>query len=437
MNRGSIYTSPHPQQVQHQPMQYQVQRQQPQMQLPPNVQIVQTQYGPQYMDSNTGAFLMPQQVQMMLQQMQQQQVQQLSPQQLQFLAQQHRAAQQQQFGQNSQGYPQQRLMGGAAQAFQADLMPETVDNRFDGPIRQPLPSPVQQHHQDNNQMRVPSNQANTTVIIEQKRFVPGKKMLKSKNASFLPRTRPFEKKEVEVLSMNVHDGGFSMAVEELYQQSFLEVNRSKLVIIAQSKLVDSFYDTSLRSQVGELFQRDIESVYRFMKQAVDNLTTRSDIVFMSEYNQWLTDQVNDTLRVLMPLPASIDSFVEDFNDLKFALGDKRTPKEELGTIYEELRTRLNKMLVTIEEEHAKEEIPENHGNPVHLVEKTNIVFCKLMSTELWQDGVPDKEPSGNRLISSLADFQKEDIFYLFTLDKVVYKVTVNLERIVMVDMIGN
>lgn len=436
MNRN-MYTSPHPQQVQQQTMQYPVQqRPQVQMQLPPNIQIVQTQYGPQYVDSTTGAIVLPQQVQMMMQQMQQ--MPQLSQQQMAFLMQQQRAnQQQQQFGQTPQGYPQTRLMGGGVTAFQADLMPEATDNRFDGPIRQPLPSPVQQHHQENNQMRVPSNQANTTVIIEQKRFVPGKKMLKSKNASFLPRTRPFEKKEVENFKMNVFDGGFSMAIEELYEQSFNDETRSKLVIIGHCRIVDTFYDTSLRSAVNELFQKDIESVYRFMKQAVDNLTTRADVVFMSEYNQWLTDQVNDILRVLMPMAATIDSFVEDFNDLKFALGDKRTPKEELSTIYEELRDRLNNMMITIDEEHAKEEIPENHGNPLHIVEKVNIVFCKLMSTELWQDGVPDKDPTGNRLISSLADFQEDDIFYLFTLDKVVYKVTINLNSVVMVDMIGN
>lgn len=289
-------------------------------------------------------------------------------------------------------------------------------------------------------MRIPSNPSNTVTIIEQKSFVPGKKLLKSKNASFLVRTRPFMENEVQSLNMNVASGGFSMAVEQLYEEAYLETDKNKLVVVGKCMLTEGFYDTSLRGLVSEIYQPDVEQVYRFMKQAVDNLTTRGDIVFMSEYNQWLTDQVNDILKVLMPEPANIDSFVEDFNDLKKFLGDVNTVKPELQSIYQELCNRIRRLMLAAADIHTKvKDADENRINSdaVYIVENANIVFCKLMSTELWKDGIPDTEDDGNRLISSLADHISEEVFYILTLDKVVYKVIVALNGVVNVTLVGS
>lgn len=424
---NNIYMNPHPHQVPQPQVRQQPMQQMQHMPMPPNISIVNTNYGPMYFDSNTGQYIDPRQMQMQPQQVVQRP---MHPQQM--MAFQRGAQPHQQF------HPQARLMGGQTASFTYDQGSETQDNRFDGPARQL--QTLQPSSQDNTQMRIPTNQANTVSIIQQKKFVPGKKLLKSKSVSFLPRTRPFLESEVDELHLNVMIGGFSGAVETLYEEACQSKEKGTVALIGKCVLAEAFYESSLRSLTVELFQSDIELVYRFMKEAVDNLTTRGDVVFMSEYNQWLTDQVNDILRVLTTEPIDIDSFVEDFNDLKKFLGEKATVNPKMETIYKEICRRMKTLMLSAIDLHKpdrKETDVEISPDAVYLVEKCNIVFCKMMSTELWKDGVPDTEPEGNRLMSSLAEHVKEEIFYVLTLDKVVYKVIVTITGTVIVDMIGN
>lgn len=444
MNRN-IYANPHVHATGHQiPQQRQAQ---PMNQLPQHIQYLNTPYGMQYVDVTTNTVIPQHQLQAYVaQQMQQMQMQQqqfmpatqmMPNQQQMMLMHNQRVQQQPQYQTGVQMHGQARLMGPGLHTFQQDLGTDVPDNRFDGPARPLIQRPNQQQ-QEVSQMRVPSNQANSTVIVQQKKLVPGKKLLKSKNASFLPRARPFEAREIETISMNVVNcGGLSTVIEELYERAYTEFDKTKSVIIAKCLLVENFYDTSLRGMTEELFQEDIESVYRYLRQAVDSLTTRADIVFMSEYNQWLTDQVNEILSVIYPINVTIDSFIEDFNDLKRHLGDNRTPDESLETVYKELCKRLRYMMIRCIEQHKAEEVPENHGNALYLVEQANIVYIKLLSTEIWPDGVPEDDPQGNRLVSSLTDHQSNDTFYVLTMDKIIYKVSVDLNKVAKVDIIGN
>lgn len=399
------------------------------MQLPPNIQCMQTQYGPQFVDVTTG----------MIVQMQPQGVGQPAmqgggyPQQQGYHGQVHRAN----VGQ-PQYQPMGRVTGGQVQAYYPETQ-ETVDNRYgDASQQNAQPRLLQQPNQvqDTTQMRVPTNPSNTVTIIEQKKFIPGKKLLKSSNTIGILRTRPFMQDEVRHVNLEVLSGGFSVAVETLYEEAHKIKEKNNVVVVGSCILAEPFYGTSVRGLVNELFQPNIEDVYRFMKSAIANLTTRGDIIFMSEYNQWLTDQINDFLKVLVTKPLDIDSFVEDFNDLKRYLGDTKTVDETLGTIYEELCRRLRSSMLAAVDLH-KEEKELIDPDVVCLVETGNLVFCKLMSTELWEDGVPDDDKSGNRLISSLFDHDISDLFYLITLDKVIYKVIKTVEGNVSVELLGS
>lgn len=283
-------------------------------------------------------------------------------------------------------------------------------------------------------MRIP-NQPNTTVVIEHPKFVPGKKLLKSKSASFFPRTRPFTEAEIHSVNLVVIDGGFSSAAEELYSEAYNQPEaKNKTAIVANCVLGEVFHDTSLSGAIDELYQSDIESVYRFLRQAVDGLTTRPDIVFISEYNQWLTDQVNDILSIAAK-GYSIESFVEDFNDLKLAMGDAVT-MDGSGKIYDRLTYNMRNAMATAMKFY-KESLKDKDPEGMYLVESDTLVFVKLLSTELFPDGVPDNEVDGNRLISSLFDHTRSDRFYLMTVDKVIYKVINDLDKMVHVQIVGN
>ena len=418
MHPNQLYTNPHPHV---QPQQQQPMYQQQSFQLPANVQICNTPYGPQYVDVTTGQIVQIQQPNMNVARYPQPQQQYQG----QYIQQQRGLMQPQQ--------QQPRFVSG--QPVQYGEVVDVADNRFNEPTtRQFQPQNV---IQEQSQMRVPSNIPNTVTVIEEKKFVPGKKLLKSKNTTFLPRTRPFMEDEIEELHLRVLNGGFSMAVEELYDKAYESVDKNKLVVIGKCTLAEAFNDTTLKASIRDLYQSDVGEVYRFMKQVVDSLATRGDIVFVSEYNQWLTDQINDILQVLLP-GGSIDSFVDDFNDLKRKLGDMKTSNPDLESIQEEITKRMRTVfLLGLELNTKKDPLVANESDTIYLVEQASIVFCKLMSTELWKDGVPDTETSGNRLMSSLADHVSDNVFYVFTLDKVVYKVVIDLQHVVKVTMIGN
>lgn len=397
-----LYMNPHPQMPQryHQSPQTQVQMIPQQNQ---QFQVIMTNYGPQIVDMTTGQFVQPQ-VQM-YQMQPQQQMQRVNPQ------------------QNA------RLMMGGVTSYQTE--PVSEDNRFDTPERQ-LIQPRQQ--QEVQPMRIP-NQQNATIVTEQSKFVPGKKLLKGKSSSFLIRTRPFLEAEIQMLDLNVINGGFSFAAEELYMQAYKNPEtKNKIALVANCLLAEVFHDTSLTGMVDELYQADIELVYRFLRSAVDNLSTRSDIVFVSEYNQWLTDQVNDILTVYGEGYA-IDSFVYDFNDLKIALGDE-LDLSGTAPIYERITRGMRNMLISGAEFH-KRETEDVDKTGLYLVESTALVFVKLLSTEFFQDGVPEGDRDGLRLVASLFDHAKVDQFYLMTVDKVIYKVVKKANKEVIVTMVGN
>lgn len=408
-----MYMNPHPQMPQrfHQQHMQMPQRfpQPPQMQMQmipqqnQQFQVVMTNYGPQIVDMATGQFVQPQG---QMQQIQpQQQMQRVNPQ------------------QNA------RLMMGGAPGYQVE--PVSEDNRFDTPQRQ-LIQPQQQ--QEVQAMRIP-NQPNTTVVIEQPKFVPGKKLLKGKSSTFLIRTRPFVESEIQMLDLNVIDGGFSFAAEELYKQAYKNPEtKNKIALVANCLLAEVFHDTSLTGMVDELYQADIELVYRFLRSAVDNLATRPDIVFVSEYNQWLTDQVNDILTVYAE-GYGIDSFVQDFNDLKIALGNEL---DLSGTvpIYERVTRGMRNTLISGAAFH-KRETEDLDKTGLYLVESSTLVFVKLLSTEFFQDGVPEGDQDGLRLVASLFDHAKVDQFYLMTVDKVIYKAVKKADKEVIVTMVGN
>mgnify|MGYP007037671696 FL=1 len=143
--------NPHPHQVPQPQVRQQPMQQMQHMPMPPNISIVNTNYGPMYFDSNTGQYIDPRQMQMQPQQVVQRP---MHPQQM--MAFQRGAQPHQQF------HPQARLMGGQTASFTYDQGSETQDNRFDGPARQL--QTLQPSSQDNTQMRIPTNQANTVSI---------------------------------------------------------------------------------------------------------------------------------------------------------------------------------------------------------------------------------------------------------------------------------
>jgi hypothetical protein len=401
----------------------------PRMQQQPRFVEVITQNGPMFFDRVTGQHLFPQQLQQMLQSQSQ-----MSPRFGNFNAgfqQPYPTGMTPMFNQQPPAGP--RLTG--SQVFDPNQTFSVPDNRYGDPGRDV--TIVQQPQPEKADMRVTTNPS--SVKQTEKPKSPPKTKLLSTPANlskFTVRQHPFTETEVVQVDMNVDGYGFSAVLSQLYDQSVApDIELRKTLIVGHCRLQEPYYQTSMEGMEESIFAPDVEDVYRKMHDIIGGAITRGDIVFFTEYNRWLTDHVNDWLKVLDHKNTKIDSFYDDFNDLKKHLGDRVTDNPELGTIYAELCKNLrNALLVCRDKPNTKSEEVEN-PTCIRLTDMIHIAYTKLLSIELWKDGIPDEGRLGNRLVSSMLPHVDNSIFYICTADKVIYKVISTVKYEVLVTRI--
>lgn len=404
-----------------QPQPYQQQFMQPNQPVERFV-LTQTPQGPMYYDQMTGQYYTPQFMQQQQQQMMQQQA---------AFAQRPMMQPGFQPTFNQAGmFPQAGVQ--VTTAIRETGMSTLPDNRFNTVSRETYtPQPVQSEKPD---MRVPVNASTLSDLVKQAPPVKTKLLMSpAKTTKIQVRQHPFVEAETENVELIVVGSGFTPAVSELYDLSAGgEVGKNKTLIIGKCLIQEPFYETSLVGKEEIIFNTDPEVVYRQLRDVVANVDIRPDIVFLTEYNKWLTDHVNDLLAIYAPPNSKIDSFIEDFNDLKKILGDIRTDNPSLGTVYNEVCRELRAILLNCQNGAWKPSDDKDSPSSMTLVDDVFIVYAKMLSTELWKDGIPDESRTGNRLISSMLPYIEGKVFYISTMDKVIYKVHVTTRYEVLV-----
>lgn len=197
-----------------------------------------------------------------------------------------------------------------------------------------------------------------------------------------------------------------------------------LVWIQSGAVVQKFYKTSLVDKEAELYQTDIEKVYRAVKKIAPTINSRDDFVYFQAYNKWLTNAINTFLSIHMK-DTSIDSFFDDFNDLiKFLIVDYDQLREQL---VEHMTGILEGMVCDVKELRAVSDespVPVISKDQSIISEHLTIVYIKIFSGEIGDDGSAAGLKVANKVIESIKALTGTSDFVLITLDRRFYRVTV-------------
>lgn len=201
-------------------------------------------------------------------------------------------------------------------------------------------------------------------------------------------------------------------------------DKEHLLWIQSGAVIEKFYKTTLIDKEAELYQTDIEKVYRAIKRIATTITSRDDFVYFQAYNKWLTQAINTFLSIHMKA-TSIDSFFDDFNDLiKFLIVDYDHLREQL---VEHMAGILEGAMCDVKELRVvSEETPEPiiSKDQSIISEHMTIVYVKMFSGEIGDDSTEAGVKVANKMIESIKVLLDKPDFILITLDRRFYRVTV-------------
>lgn len=210
-----------------------------------------------------------------------------------------------------------------------------------------------------------------------------------------------------------------------------------LLWIHSGVIINKYYNTSLLSHEKEMFQSNIEKVFRDVKKLQPTISNVNDEVYFQAYNKWLTRCINTFLKINIR-DTVIDSFVDDFNDLiKFLILDYDLLRDGL---IEYMAGVLESASLELEELRSVEGLPPEVGaseqaslvsaepslkdNQSVVPERLHLVYLKLSSVEIGDDGTEAGLKIANKAISSIKELTGKSSFVLITLDHRFYRVTV-------------
>lgn len=212
----------------------------------------------------------------------------------------------------------------------------------------------------------------------------------------------------EVVSTDTLESLIEYTVKNYYN-NLTEAN--KTYVYVQKGLVSNKVYGCTNKQLNEvLFNDSAKTVYRTMssKDTLD-LKSKQDLVYVSMFNNIMTNIINEYLYVTKGNGLRIDSFVDDFNNLLKHLRDTEAfMEDDLLDFLTEYINDIKGDKVTLEEESKFLTIPV----------RTTIVYVNLLSEEL---NIFDSDSNKKYLFESVANIVDDLTFYIVTADNVIHK----------------
>lgn len=273
-----------------------------------------------------------------------------------------------------------------------------------------------------------------------------KEPVKPKPTTYLPnvtvdaakRVKAFTEAEVHKEESSLVGQSLQELVTGMYSCAH-EDGVESLVWYQSGIVVKEFYGTGVKGYERDLFQSDALAVNKVVMNRLKEVKTLGDLVYIEAYDKWLAGCINDYTKANLSKKdeALIDSFVCDFDALIAHL-DKTGFKTVSAGLIENMNEVLDQARVDVEALRGQGEEGESvlpDGRAV-VPERVSLVYVKLLSVQIGDDGTPEGAGVASRLMESLLKITEEDLFYLVTLDRKVYKVSNRVGGEVIVDCVS-
>ena len=322
-----------------------------------------------------------------------------------------------------------------------DTMEPLSDNRY-GSVKELIqPQGAQMQYQPPPQQpKQPQPQVDVAIqeVVKQP--------VKPKPVTYLPNTKvnapsrllDFTKSEVHMEESSL----VGQSLEELITGMLScahEEGQDSLVWHQSGIVVKEFYGTNARGYERDLFQSNVSAVNKVVLNRLTEVTTLEDLVYLQAYDKWLAGCINDYTRANLSEEnkALIDSFVCDYEVLITHLGMVGFKTVADGLI-EAMNDVLDQARVDVEAlrdggEEGSCVLPDSRAV---VPERVSLIYVKLMSTQIGDDGTEQGAIIASRLMDSLVKITEEDLFHLVTIDRKVYKVSNRAGGEVVVDCIS-
>lgn len=179
---------------------------------------------------------------------------------------------------------------------------------------------------------------------------------------------------------------------------------------------------------ADLFQPDARAVYKALKAHLNTVTRRNELAYLSEFNHFITETVNDLLYPSFGQYPMIDSFVDDFNDLLRMLRDNCSVEVE-DMLVEELEMVLSRTKTNFEisdqlnaQDESDKDTESDAAEEVSVPVETaiipipvQIIGLNLLDAELGDLG------NLSNLLKGLVNMVDGPTAYVCTIDRVIYK----------------
>ena len=319
------------------------------------------------------------------------------------------------------------------------------DNRY-GSVKE-LIQPQQGVNMQQQQYRQPEPpQYQPQVEIQEAIEEAVKEPVKPKPTTYLPnvtvdaakRVKAFTEAEVHKEESSLVGQSLQELVTGMYSCAH-EDGVESLVWYQSGIVVKEFYGTGVKGYERDLFQSDALAVNKVVMNRLKEVKTLGDLVYIEAYDKWLAGCINDYTKANLSKKdeALIDSFVCDFDALIAHL-DKTGFKTVSAGLIENMNEVLDQARVDVEALRGQGEEGESvlpDGRAV-VPERVSLVYVKLLSVQIGDDGTPEGAGVASRLMESLLKITEEDLFYLVTLDRKVYKVSNRVGGEVIVDCVS-
>ena len=315
------------------------------------------------------------------------------------------------------------------------------DNRY-GSVKeliQPQGAPMQYQQQQPPQYQP---QPQVDEAIQEAVKLP----VKPKPTTYLPNvTVDAPARLVAFTEAEVHKEESSLvgqSLEELISNMYSyahEDGQDSLVWYQSGIVAKEFYRSGVKSYENDLFQSNVSAVNKVVLNRLKMITTLEDLVYLEAYDKWLTGRINDYTKANLSekVKVVIDSFICDYESLISHLSDNGF-KTVVDGLIETMNDILYQACVDVaalrdDGEEGSSVLPDTHAV---VPERVSLVYVKLLSTQIGDDGTEQGVTIASRLMQSLLKITEEDLFYLVTMDRKVYKVSNRVGGKVVVDCVS-
>lgn len=247
-------------------------------------------------------------------------------------------------------------------------------------------------------------------------------MLPGVNFNATPKLKGFTPEELHSEESSLVGGSLQEVITTLISIAH-GPDKNQTVWHQSGIVLNEFYDTSVKTFEDDLFQSDPSAVHKVVINRLKQVKTRADLVYFEKYNKWLTEAINSFLESNMKEKVSIDSFSTDFVDLVNHISDNSplVCKALLGMLGEMLeQAKIDVTAVRCETDDGG---PVLSNNSAVVPERVSLVYIKLLAVEMGDNGTEEGVKTASLLMDSIIKLTEEDMFYMITMDRKVYKVT--------------